>query len=159
MTKLFLPILASFFSDFLPAPTGFGSAGIRKHRQCGAIIIVGDFPGQYGVETDEDGISVDSFEVVYKPFVNDRLMSNVGEPRARAISDKFSRDLTIGGEVTGASGVMAFTLATACAFANDSDTFGDGSGDFLLDEVTEKQGRAAWRRIDMKCSSDPGVTV
>jgi hypothetical protein len=54
---------------------------------------------------------------------------------------------------------MALTLATACTFNNDSDTFGDGSGDFLLDEITEKQGRAQWRRVDGKCSSDPYVTV
>lgn len=156
--KLF-PLLRSLLVDFLPAPTGFGTAGIRKHRECGAIIIVGSFPGQYGVETDEVGISIDTWEVEYKPFVNDRLMSNVGEPRARAISDKFSRDLTFGGEVTGGGGVMALTLATACAFNNDSDTFGDGSGDFLLDSVNEKQGRATWRRADFKCSSDPGITV
>ena len=156
MIKSFLRTL---FSDVLPAPTGFGTAGIRKHRECGAIIIVGDFPGQYGVETDEDGISVSKFTVRYFPFINERLMSNVGEPRARAMSDKFSRELTVEGEVTGSSGVMAFTLATACTFANDVDDFGDNSGDFLLDEVTIDQGRAAWRMFNGKFTSDPGVTV
>jgi hypothetical protein len=151
--------LRSLFSDFLPRPTGFGTAGISRHRECGAIIIVGDFPGQYGVETDEDGISIDTFEVRYFMYVNSRLESNVGEPRARALSDKFSREIKLGGEVTGATGVMAFTIGTACALANDTDTFGDGSGDILLDEGTEKQARATWRRIDMNLSSDPGVTV
>lgn len=152
-------LFRSLFSDFLPRPTGFGTAGISRQRECGAIIIVGNFVGQYGVETDETGISIETFEVRYFPFVNERLMSNVGEPRARALSDKFSRDVTLSGEVTDSTGVMAFTLATACAVANDVDTFGDGSGDLLLDEVTETQGRAQWRKINMKLSSDPGVEV
>lgn len=141
------------------SPTGFGTAGFRRQHICGAILIVGNWDAQRGVEMDETGISIASFIVRYFPFVNEKLMSNVGEPRARAVSDKLSRDVKIKGEVTGANGVMAFAVATACAVANDVADFGDGSGDLLFDEATITQERAGWRDLDMSLSSDPGVTV
>lgn len=140
-------------------PSAFGSAGIRRQRVCGAILIVGDWDAQRGVEMDEDGISISSFICRYFPFINEKLMSNVGEPRARAVSDKLSREVKIKGEVTGADGVMAFAVATACDVANDIADFGDGSGDLLFDEATITQERAGWRELDMSLSSDPGVTV
>lgn len=143
----------------LTGPTGFGSAGIRRHRVAGAILIVGSWAAQRGVESDETGINVRAVDVIYRPFVNERLMSNVGEPRARAVSDKFSRDATVAGEVTGTTGIMAADLGVPITIANDVDTFGDGSGDLLLDEVTESQERAGWRSISMRLSSDPGVTA
>ena len=140
-------------------PTGFGSAGIRRHRVAGAILIVGSWAAQRGVESDEVGISVRAFDCVYRPFVNERLMSNVGEPRARAVSDKFSREVTIQGEVTGVTGLMAVDLGVPVTVANDVDTFGGDEGSLLLDEVTESQERAGWRSINMRLSSDPGVTA
>lgn len=125
-----------------------------------AILIVGDWAAQRGVEIDETGINVSNFDTLYKPFINERLPSNVGEPRARAVSDKFSREVTIQGEqLDPAAGLMLFTLGTACTVANDVDDFGDGSGTLLLDEVTVSQERAGWRKINMKLSSDPGVTA
>jgi len=144
------------------APTGFGSAGIRRQRICGAILIAGGPPwdgAQRGVETVETGINISNFSVRYYLAVNEKLPSNVGEPIARALSDDFSRDITLRGEVVGASGVMAFTIATDCALANDTDTFGTGTGTILLDEVTESQERAGWRAIDMRLSSDPGLVL
>jgi hypothetical protein len=129
-------------------------------QECGAILIVGDWAAQRGVELDEDGINVSNFDTMYKPFINERLPSNVGEPRARALSDQFSREVTVQGEqLFPSAGVMLFTLGTACTLANDTDDFGDGSGSLLMDEVTVAQERAGWRKINMKLSSDPGVTA
>lgn len=124
-----------------------------------AILIVGSWDAQRGVELDETGINVSSYSVRYYPAVNEKLMSNVGEPRARAISDKFSREFKIKGEVTGADGVMAYTLATACVPANDAADYGDGSGTPLLDEATVSQERSGWREVDISLSSDPGIEV
>jgi hypothetical protein len=155
-------MINSLFQNFVSKfrkPTGFGSAGIRRFQKCGAILIVGSWDAQRGVETDETGINVSNFSVRYYPAVNERLMSNVGEPRARAVSDKLSREVKIKGEVTGTTGVMAYTVATACVPANDADDFGDGSGDLLFDEATVTQERSGWRSVDVALSSDPGVTV
>lgn len=162
MIKSLLGLVASWFA----VPTGFGSAGLRRHRISGEILIVGSWAGQRGVETDEVGISVRAFDCAYRPSVNERLMSNVGEPRARAISSGFSREVTIQGEVTGATGLMAATLGVPITVANDVKTFqpttyGTGTGPpdglLLLDEVTESQERAGWRSINMRLSSDPGI--
>jgi len=147
-------------SRWFRGPQGFGTAGLRRHRISGAILIVGNWAGQRGVELDETGISVRAFDCLYKPFVNDRLMSNVGEPRARAVSDAFSREVTVQGEVTGATGLMAADVGVEITVANDVETFGGvNPGSLLLDEVTETQERAGWRSINMRLSSDPGVVA
>ena len=159
--------LFGFVTSWFAVPTGFGTAGLRRHRISGEILIVGSWAGQRGVETDEVGISVRAFDCVYKPFVNERLMSNVGEPRARAISSGFSRDVTIQGEVTGIDGLMAATLGVPITVVNDTKTFQPTTyatgttppdGLLLLDEVTESQERAGWRGINMRLSSDPGIS-
>lgn len=150
-------MIRNLLNNFFRGPTGFGSAGIRRHRICGAIIIVGSWAAQRGVESDEVGINVREVTVVYHPFINERLMSNVGEPRARAISDKHSREVTVAGEVTGATGIMALTLGTACTIVNDVADFGATVGSLLLDEATVTQERAGWRSVSVRMSSDPYV--
>jgi len=144
-------------------PTGFGTAGIRRHRICGAIIIAGGPPwslAQRGVETDEGGINIAAFSVRYYLAVNEKLPSNVGIPRARALADDYSRDITLRGEtLVGGGGVLDFTIGTACTLNNDTNTFGTGTGTILFDECTESQERAGWRTLDMRLSSDPELVV
>ncbi len=123
-----------------------------------SLTVVG-FTGQRGVELSETGISIERFECRYFPEINEKIMDNVGETRGRAISNKFSREATSEGEVLGATGVMAYALATACVPANDTAVFGDGSGTLLLDEATETQERANWRKVSTKLSSNPGLTL
>ena len=141
----------------------FGIGFLPKARISGAILIVGGAPwedAQRGVENNETGINISRFSCRYYLAVNEKLPSNVGEPIARAQSDKFSRDIKLAGEVlVGGGGVMAFTMATACTLANDISTFGPTAGTVLLDEVTESQERAGWRAIDMSLSSDPGLVL
>lgn len=147
-----------FFSRFFSAPTGFGSAGIRRQKICGAVTVLG-FTGQYGVETAETGISVKGFTVRYFPEINVGIMDNVGETRGKVKSQKFSREVTIEGEVLSLTGVMAFGLLTACVPANDVADFGDGSGTLLLDEVSISQTRADWRTASIKLTSFPGLII
>jgi hypothetical protein len=148
-------LLARMFAQ----PTGFGTAGIRRQRISGAILVVGGTPwslAQRGVELDETGVNIASFACRYYLAVNEKLPSNVGEPRARAQASKFSRDITLRGEtLVGGGGVMNFTMASSCVLANDVATFTPVAGIILLDEVTETQERAGWRTLDMRLSSDP----
>lgn len=110
---------------------------------------------QRHIETDETGINVSSFSVRYFPEFKDKLQNISGQTRGFAVPDKFSREITLQGEVSGATGVMAATLTTALTLANDVAVFGDGTGGVYMDEVTESQARGSWRAIDMKLSSDP----
>lgn len=127
------------------------------------IIIAGGAPwslAQRGVETDEDGINIAAFSVRYYLAVNEKLPSNVGIPRARALADDYSRDITLRGEtLVGGGGVLDFTVGTACVLNNDVDTFGSGAGSILFDEATESQERAGWRTLDMRLSSDPELIL
>lgn len=148
----------SFFSLF-SKPHGFGSAGIRRQSICGAVTVLGSGNAQYGVETPETGISVKTFTVRYFPEIDVPIMDNVGETRGRVKSNKVSREVTIEGEVTGATGVMAFGFLTACVPANDVADFGDGTGTLFLQEVSISQQRAEWRAYSAKLLSNPGLVI
>lgn len=142
------------------SPTGFGSAGIRRQRICGAVTVLGSGNAQYGVELNETGISVRSVVARYFAEIDARVMDNVGETRGRVKSQKFSREITAEGEVLNpGTGVLAFTLTTACVIANDSSDYGDGTGTLLLDEATVTQTRAEWRSVSVKLSSNPGLVI
>lgn len=143
-------LLKSFFGlDFLP-----------HARECGAVTVLGSGNAQYGVELNETGISVRSVTVRYFAEIDVRIMDNVGETRGRVKSQKFSRDVTVEGEVLNpGTGVMAFTLTTACAIANDVNDYGDGTGTLLMDEATVTQTRAEWRGVSVKLSSNPGLVI
>jgi hypothetical protein len=144
-----------------------------RYGECGAIIVVGGAPwenAQRGVETDEDGINIAAFTCRYYLAINEKLPSNVGEPRARALADNWSRDITMRGEtLIGATppGVLAFTIGTDCTAGinNDIDTYKGGgppavaAGSILLDEATESQERAGWRTLDLRLSSDPQMII
>lgn len=134
------------------------TGGLFPHMRCiGAITIVGGSGYQKGIEVGQGGINIESFEVRYFPEVDEKLAGITGESVIRAFSSKFSRDITMSGEVNAGTGAMAYTLATACTVANDVGTFGDGTGSILLDEVTETQSRSGWRSVSFKLSSNPLV--
>lgn len=141
------------------APIGFGTAGIRRQRVCGAVSVLGSGNAQYGVPVPEVGISVKTVTTRYFPEINAAIMDNVGETRGKVKSTKFSRDVTIDGEITGATGIMAFGLLTACVPANNVARFGDGTGTLLLDEATVTDQRAEWEMVSVKLSSNPGLVL
>jgi hypothetical protein len=124
-----------------------------------SLSILGGSGYQRGVEATETGINCESFECRYFPEVNEGLQGIGGETFIKAKSVKFSRDITLNGEVNGSTGVMAYSLTTACTVANDVATYGDGTGTILLDEATETQNRTAWRSISAKLSSNPNLIV
>lgn len=120
-----------------------------------ALTIIGDLSGlQRGVETAESGIGVTLFECRYFPKVNEEHLDNLGEVDGRVVSSEPSRELTIEGETTGSGGVLSATFIAAFSPANDVDTWG-GTGDFYMQEATETQGRADWRKVRCRFLSDP----
>lgn len=138
----------------------FGCSVLPHARECGAVTVLGSGNAQYGVELNETGISVRSVVVRYYAEIDVRIMDNVGETRGRVKSQKFSRDVTVEGEVLNpGTGVMAFTLTTACTIANDVNDYGDGTGTLLMDEASVSQTRAEWRSVSVKLSSNPGLVI
>jgi hypothetical protein len=124
-----------------------------------ALTIIGDLADlQRGVEVPESGVGILSFECRYYPEVSEDHQDNVGETDGRVVSSVPSREVTFEGETTGTGGIMAFTFLTACTFANDTDTFG-GDGDFLLQEITEVQSKADWRKVRGRATANPNLSV
>jgi len=113
---------------------------------------------QYGVESDETGINIESFSCRYYPEFDDKLANKDGQTIIRARPDDFSREISISGEVNGSTGLMALTLSAAVTIANDTATFAAQAGDIWLDEVTESQERNGFRKVDFSVSSDPEMS-
>lgn len=155
----------SLLFSFFGKPSGFGSAGICRQRECGALTIIGaGLTGlQIGVETAITGISVRRFVCRYYLEVNAKLPNEKSETKGRIVSDKWSRDIEVEGEVTGSTGLMAATMATdiTSTLANDVTTFAPTAGLIFLDEVTETQERGAesFRSISARASSNPQLTA
>ena len=124
-----------------------------------ATSLVGGTGFQYGIESAETGINCASFSVRYFPFVNVKLNGITGEPFLRAQSANMSREVSIDGEVSGATGIMAFDVATALTVANDVNVFGTVAGSLLFDEATETQNRDGWRSVSVRISADPLCTA
>lgn len=149
--------LISSFVRWYQGPSGFGSAGIRRQGICGALTIVGTPAGvQRGIEIAEIGIVCRRFVVRYFAEINDKLPGITGETTLRAISAIASRDITVEGEVSGATGIMAFTIGqVVTTLTNDVGGFGASAGKIILDEATETQDRSGWRSINGRLSSNP----
>lgn len=113
---------------------------------------------QRGTELAEVGIGVTSFTVRYFPRVNEYHENNLGERDGRVVSTVGSREVTIEGEVTGATGVMAYTFLAAQTPANDVTDFGSPTGGLYMNEATVTQSRANWRSVSVRLESDPGLT-
>jgi hypothetical protein len=127
------------------------------------LTLVGLTTEQRGNELAETGINLDSFSCRYFPQFKDKLSNFQGQTKGFAVTDKYSRVVTITGESSGSTGIMASTMNTAITFNNDVGTFvgvaaGTNAGGFYLDEITESQSRDGWRSISGTWSSDPLVT-
>ena len=112
---------------------------------------------QRGVETGEPGIGVRSFVVRYFPEVNEFHQNNLGESDGKVVSTLASREITIDGEVTGATtGRMIDTFVAAITtIANDVAEFSAATGGIYLQEATSNQGRAEWRSVNLRYESHP----
>lgn len=124
-----------------------------------SVAVLGSGNAQYGVPLPEVGISVKTVTTVYKLEINVPILDNVGEIRGKVKSTKVSRDVTIEGETTGVTGLMAWGFLTPCIPANNISRFGDGTGTLLLDEVTITDQRAEWEMFSAKLSSNPGLVI
>lgn len=124
-----------------------------------AVSVLGSGNAAYGVPLPEVGISVKQVSTDYFPEINVPIDDNVGERRGEVRSVKVSRDIQISGEVTGATGVMAWGFLTACIPANNVQRFGDGTGTILMDKVTIVDARAEWEMFSATLHSRPGVVL
>lgn len=103
-------------------------------------------------------MNIQSQAVRYFPEFKRKVPNRLGQTRGFVIPSIPSAELTLSGHVTGATGIMAATFATAYTFANDSDLFGRSAGVFYFDELTESQTAEGLRMIEGKATADPLIT-
>lgn len=112
---------------------------------------------QHGIETDETGINVTSFNVASKPEFIDPALTKAGERRGMAVGAIMS-EVKIAGQVTGTAGVMAVVATTAFVPANDVDQFGQSAGGCYAISFTQNQTQTTFRDVDVSFERYAGVT-
>jgi hypothetical protein len=112
---------------------------------------------QHGVETDEGGIHVKTFNASYEPEFIDPLVNKVGERinEARgAVCSKFS----INGEVKDTSGaLLVATFYAAATVANDKDGFGQTAGGVYMNSAKMDQSATGWKMFSGEYQRYAGI--
>lgn len=132
-----------------------GQCYLPHARACGAVTLVNLTGYQWGVESDETGINIESYEATIKPEQKEYLKNKAGSKIGFAV-DVPEAEYTVSGEVSGSSGLMAATFASAVTIANDHTEFGV-TGGIYLDEVNPSQSRSGFRKITFKLSQNAGI--
>jgi len=143
------------FLSFL-ARRALGLDYLPTAREAGAVTLVNASGYQWGVETNETGINVESHEVTYKPEQKEYLLDRVGTKIGFAVDDP-EASISVQGEVSGSSGLMAAGFTSAVTVANDHADFGVSSGGVYMDEVTLSQGRAAWKKFSATYTKNKSI--
>lgn len=112
---------------------------------------------QWGVETEETGINIESVSINEKPEFKEHLMARDNTKRGFAVAP-IERSISIKGDRGSSTPPFAANFFTAAVIANDATILG-ATGTLFLDEVTEEQNRSGWRSIDAKMSSNAGIVL
>lgn len=124
------------------------------------MAVLTDLSGwQFGVESDETSMNIQSFVVTvapqFKVFATDKVGANIGHATGPG-----RLEITLEGQITASSlGVLAFTFSAPCTLANDKTYNGvGGTGDVYLDSATYTQNNADFKTVSMRLSLDAAIT-
>ena len=113
---------------------------------------------QHGVELDEGGIHVQTFNASYEPEFIDPLVNKIGERinEARgAVCSKFS----ISGELKDTTGALIVaTFYAAVTIANDKDAFGQSAGGVYMNSAKMDQSSTGWRTFSGEYQRYAGIS-
>lgn len=111
-----------------------------------------------GVTADETGINVEEFKTTVEPEFRNVVPGKTGEGRGFVVA-AMKKNVSISGEVSGSTGVMAAVAATAFAPANSSAYFGAPSTGLYLTkgEVTESRDGGALKKMSAEFEALAGI--
>lgn len=109
-----------------------------------------------GIASAEAGINVESVEMDFAPEFKEYLMSKTNEKIGFATAPCEVK-ITISGEVTLATGLMASTFVSANTIANSMAFFGAPTTNPYLDSAKLSRGRAEWKKISLEFSANAGI--
>lgn len=109
----------------------------------------------FGVLSDETGINIES---ISRKFTAKkiRVPDKQGSARGKVYYD-FTIEVTIDGEVAGATGLMAATIGALLSLANTVYGFGITTGGAYVDEANITSNREKLQMLNMKLSVDPQI--
>lgn len=149
-------MMRDFLLSIFRKPAGFGSAGIRRQRICGAITLVNLSGYAWGVATDETAVNIRRFrcavEPEFKTFLNDKQNAARGfafAPMKLALTMEF--------EIGGSTGVMAAVPGTAFAPANSVAYFGAPTTGLYLDRGEVENTRDGFKGGTAEFSAYAGI--
>ena len=114
-----------------------------------AVTLINASGYQWGVESAETGVNVESFSCAYRPEIDEPLQNISGEQIGSAIGET-ETEISVEGEINNSTGLMAAAFTTTTTIANDDDQFGASTGGIYLKEATVSQSRTGWRRVSLR---------
>lgn len=146
-----------WLNNWFSGPTGFGSAGIRRQRICGAVTLVNLTGFSYGIPADETSINVSRFNVAVEPEFKQFMQSRINEARGFAVGAA-KADVTVEGEVSGTTGIMAATVTTSgYTPANSTAFWGAPTTGWYLNRGEVDQVRDNFKRMSATFSCNAGI--
>lgn len=113
---------------------------------------------EWGIESDEIGINISSLEATQRPEFKEFLQDRKGEKRGFALGAT-EQEISVEGEISGATGLMTATFALEVGLVNDVDYFGVTAGTIFMDEATVRRQRDGFKTLSMKCSRNQGIVL
>ena len=112
---------------------------------------------QHGVAQDETGINIESFRARVAPEFKNFVLNKSGEKRG-FVAGAAELSVTIEGEVSGSTGVMAAVLTTATTIANSTAYFGAPTTGKYLDSGEITESRDGVKRVSLEFSAHAGIS-
>ena len=111
-----------------------------------------------GVQQDEIGINIKTFKTTVEPEFKNFADAKDGTHRGFGVAP-MKKVVTMDGEVTGSTGLMAATASVAFAPANSSAYFGAPTTGLYLDkgDVTEDREGGKWQDVSVELSAHAGI--
>lgn len=110
----------------------------------------------YGVASDETGINIESFRARVAPEFKTFVNGKNGEKRGFAVA---APELTVSleGEISGNTGIMAAVTTTATTIANSTAYFGAPTTGKYLDSGEVTLSRDGLARVSAEFSANAGI--
>jgi hypothetical protein len=110
----------------------------------------------FGNPFNETGLNLDTITKKYQAK-KIRVLDMQGSARGKIYYD-FNIGVSLTGEVSGATGILAATIGAVLTLANTVYGFGITTGGVYVDEATITNNREKLEWLDMKASVDPQIS-
>lgn len=138
------------------SPTGFGSAGIRRQRICGAVTLVNLTGYVWGIASDETAMNISRFRCAVEPEFKTFLNSKDNTARGFAVAP-MKLDLDMEFEIGALTNVMAAVPGTAFSPVNSTAYFGAPTTGLYLNKGEVENTRDGFKKGTASFTANAGI--